>query len=309
MLSDVDATLGHDLIVAKDDTSYSIIISLPGTDRMILHCPGANHSFDSDDLPDSALEGTRILHVGYLPLMRAMYQRNGESLKRLLLRAKSVGLATSLDTAYPGPGSDSQVSWLEVLKTVLPLVDFFLPSFDELCIMLGANFPDSLARRDRVRQVAIETLALGAQVVGIKLGEDGFYLRSTPRGSDSPLGNHLDIPISSWSQRELWGSAFKAHVVGTTGAGDAAIAGFLAGLLHGMTPEGTLNAACAVGAASVERADASSGIPNWEAIEARLRSGWDRAAPKLGADWREIEPGVWSGPDDHTSATSEVRKT
>jgi len=65
-------------------------------------------------------------------------------------------------------------------------------------------------------------------------------------------------------------------VVGTTGAGDATIAGFIAALLKGLPIEQTLTMAVAVGAFNVERADATSGIPDWATVEARVQAGWAR---------------------------------
>jgi bifunctional ADP-heptose synthase (sugar kinase/adenylyltransferase) len=92
---------------------------------------------------------------------------------------------------------------------------------------------------------------------------------------------------------------FATTVVGTTGAGDAAIAGFLLGLLRGMSPEETTAAACAVGATCCEAADSTSGIRNWEEISQRLNQGWKRTETPLTEGWIPgEEPGVWLGPSD-----------
>jgi sugar/nucleoside kinase (ribokinase family) len=66
------------------------------------------------------------------------------------------------------------------------------------------------------------------------------------------------------------------RVAGTTGAGDCTIAGFLAGLLRGEGPAEAATSATAVGASSVEAADATGGIPPWPEVAARLRAGWAR---------------------------------
>ena len=75
---------------------------------------------------------------------------------------------------------------------------------------------------------------------------------------------------------------FQVPVVGTTGAGDCTIAGFLAGLTKGLALEDATTAAVAVGAFNVESADATSGIPAWSAVEARMHSGAARRATTLG---------------------------
>ena len=48
---------GDDLLIAKEDTtSYSVILAIPGIDRIFLHNTGANDSFCADDIPKAALE-------------------------------------------------------------------------------------------------------------------------------------------------------------------------------------------------------------------------------------------------------------
>ncbi len=84
-------------------------------------------------------------------------------------------------------------------------------------------------------------------------------------------------------------------MVGTTGAGDATIAGFLAGLLRGLGPAGALTAAVAVGACNVEAADALSGVRPWDETLRRAAAGWPRHELKLeAAGWRRAEEsGLW----------------
>src|SRR5258708_34241591 len=86
---------------------------------------------------------------------------------------------------------------------------------------------------------------------------------------------------AAWSDRELWAPCFAAQVAGTTGSGDATIAGFLAGLLQGMGPEETMLTACAVGACSVEAVDALSGKRSWPETAERIGGGWPRKPPAL----------------------------
>ncbi|WJH34414.1 PfkB family carbohydrate kinase [Paenibacillus sp. CC-CFT747] len=61
---------------------------------------------------------------------------------------------------------------------------------------------------------------------------------------------------------------------GTTGAGDCTIAGFLGGMLKGLSLEDALLRAVAVGACNVEETDALSGIPPWECVNERLAGAW-----------------------------------
>jgi sugar/nucleoside kinase (ribokinase family) len=93
---------------------------------------------------------------------------------------------------------------------------------------------------------------------------------------------------------------FRVNVVGTTGSGDATIAGFLSALLRSLPAEEALTVAVAVGACNVEAADALSGLPTWPSLMARLEAGWDRLPtriPTTGWQWQP-EPGLWVSPHD-----------
>ena len=75
------------------------------------------------------LDEATLIHFGYPPLMKRMYQQNGEELYKLMKRSKEVGVATSLDLASVDAESDvGKVDWNAILKKVLPYVDFFVPS-------------------------------------------------------------------------------------------------------------------------------------------------------------------------------------
>lgn len=311
LLGDIDRRLAADLVISPGDrTSYSVIVSPPNADRMFLHFPGANDTFAADNVPDHCLQDVRILHIGYLPLLHRMYERDGTDLKRLLARAKTSGLATSMDMSYPDPASDAgRVNWAAILRGVLPYVDFFLPSLDELHLMLKLQRAPQPVEPETVRKLADEVLALGAAVVGIKLGDRGFYLRTASPAVMARIGRRLGELVPDWSDRELWSSAFEVKVAGTTGAGDAAIAGFLVGLLRGMTPEATVTAACAVGASSVERPEAGSGVGSWEGTTSRFQHGWPRVTLHLGEEWMELQRGVWAGPADRVSLAKEAPRS
>jgi sugar/nucleoside kinase (ribokinase family) len=147
-------------------------------------------------------------------------------------------------------------------------------------------------------------IGLGVGIAGVKLGEHGLYVRSA-QAARLVVGPGV-IP-SAWADRELYSSVFETDVVGTTGAGDATIAGFLFGLLKGMSPGATVTAACAVGGSSTEAADGTSSVPSWPEIERRLRRGWRRKAATPGPGWSPSrEPGLWHGPRDAMGAAPEL---
>ena len=232
--------------------------------------------------------------------MAALVADGGRELGRLLARAHGNGVATSLDMANanldPGEG---RVRWRELLERVLPDVDIFLPSLAEACHLLGRR-----VRRDEqgaptlaaVGRIADELVGLGVGIAGLKLGEHGLYIRTASAARMAAVS----IPLpSSWTDRELYSTVFETHVVGTAGAGDTTIAGFLFGLLTGMSPGDAVTAACAVGGSSTEAADGTSSVPGWPEIKRRLGQGWRRRAATPGLGWSPShDGGLRCGPRD-----------
>jgi len=294
-----DSGLTRGMIVSKTEhTSYTIVISPPGKDRTFLHHTGANDALGADDVALASLSGARLFHFGYPPIMKRMVENGGAELETLFRRVKDQGLATSLDMCEVDPDSGAEaVDWPALLERVLPLVDAFLPSLPEILFMLECKqiegIPVEYVNADVLRSLAEKIIGWGTPIVGLKLGEEGMYLRT---GREPPLlANGAE-----WSDRELLAPCFKVAVQGTTGSGDCTIAGFLAGLLEGRSPEDTITEAVAVGACSVEQMDAVTGVPARAEIRQRIRAGWERRPVTIdlpGWRWNE-NTAIWSGPQD-----------
>lgn len=308
-----ESSLADGMIVTPGEpTSYTLVINPPGIDRMFLHCPGTNDTFSVDDVPEEALSHARLFHFGYPPIMRRMYADGGRELEALFRRAKAHGLTTTLDMAMPDPESDAaRVDWRALLERTLPSVDVFLPSLDEILFMLDPERFDALRRAGEydaaslLQDLSAQLLGMGVAVVALKLGDQGLYLRTTADpGRLASMGRAAPPDPRRWAGRELLSPCFRVSVAGTTGAGDCTIAGFLAGLLQGSMPEDTMTGAVAVGACSVEQADATSGVPSWPAVERRIRAGWPRLPVTLGLPgWRwASEQAIYVGPNDSTRA-------
>ncbi len=260
---------------AESATSYSIVISPPGVDRRFLHNPGANDDFTASDVSDEALSRAKLFHFGYPPLMAKMYANNGEQLRELFQRAKIFGLTTSLDMAYPDPDSSAgRADWLSILRNVLPFVDVFTPSFDEISFMLWKK-TDLPLSTPLLEQSSNILLGMGTKMVLLKLGNCGLYLRTTTRANFNECGKAFTGDTRQWSDYQASLPCFKVNVVGTTGAGDVTVAGFLAGLLRNLSPHDAMTGALAAGACCVEAADSLSGIRPWDEIWQRVHSGWE----------------------------------
>ena len=291
----VDDSLVQTMIVDPAvSTSYTVVISPPGIDRVFLHCPGANDCFCAGDVSSALLAGMDIFHFGYPPLMAAFY-RDAEELAKLFGRVKALGVATSLDMALPDPASPAgQADWGGILRRALPSVDIFAPSLDEITFMLhrerglavrakaAEGVPMGGLIEDDVRALAGELLAMGTAVVMLKLGNQGAYLRVTgDRQRLAGCGCFSDAACEAWREAEFFSPCFNARVAGTTGSGDCTVAGLLAGIAKRLGPSESVRTAVAVGSASVERPDATSGVPAWDALDARIRAGWGRECPEV----------------------------
>ncbi len=155
--------------------------------------------------------------------------------------------------------------------------------------ILPAVTPELLA------DISGELLAMGAKIVGLKLGYRGIYLHTASEAVLQEMGRARPSDVAAWADRELWAPCFQVDVVGTAGSGDATIAGFLSALLRDMTPEQAVNAAVAVGACNVEAADTLSGVRPWDETLRRMAAGWPRRSESvLAPGWRfDDRHGLW----------------
>jgi len=304
--------LTEDIII--DDsvgTSYTVIINYPGMDRIFLHHPGANDSFAARDVPFGLLQRARLFHFGYPPLMRSTFLNDGVQLEMIFRQAHQMGVTTSLDMAFPDPTSEAgHADWRSILKSVLPHVDIFIPSVEEILFMMrrptyeemcAANAGPNilpLISPELLSDIAQELIEMGARIVGLKLGYRGLYLRTANPFLMKLMGRAGPSNPDTWASKELWAACFKIEVAGTTGSGDATIAGFLAALLRGLSIEESLRLAVAVGACNAEAVDALSGIRSWETTLARLAAGWEQQILDLDCPgWNFDEAnGLWRGP-------------
>ena len=296
------------LIDPAATSSYTVIINPPGIDRIFLHCPSANDTFGPSDVRYDLLTDVKLFHFGYPPLMKRMYENDGVELIDIFKRVKALGLTTSLDMALPDVNSPAgRANWPAIVHGVLPYVDVFLPSIEEILYMLRRETYNDLTARagsagagilsvvtpELLHDLSDELLALGVKIVGLKLGENGLYARTGSEGAIAAMGRARPSNPAAWANKELWAPCFQVEVVGASGAGDSTIAGFLSALLRDQTPEQTLTAAVAVGACNVERADTLSGVRSWDDTMARIAAGWPRLSLTV-PGWRFIpEHGLW----------------
>ena len=209
-------------------TSFTFVAIASDGERTFYHYIGANGELCEADLNWELIKTTKILHIAGALVMPRF---DGAPMANVLREAKRLGITTSLDTAYDATGK-----WMETLEPCLHHVDIFMPSIVEAQQLTGMSECREIAQFFR-NNYNIETIA-------IKMGENGSYI-STPE-------TELSVP------------AYPVNIVDATGAGDAYVAGFLAGTIMGWELEATAELASATGAACVTAIGTTAGIQNLE---------------------------------------------
>lgn len=294
-------------VSSEVSSSYTVVLNLAGMDRIFLHHSGANDLFYEADLDADTIRASKVFHFGYPPLMASLYLNKGVELVKIMEKAKRAGVTTSLDMAMPDLSTESgQADWEFILKSVGPNVDLFLPSYEELCLMLAreeylkwrqSGQLQELSERvnfEMVRQFAQKLQDFGMGIIVIKVGKNGIYLK-TPELKRIQAFPTLTLK-PEWANLELWAESCKpSSFVSSTGAGDCAIAGFLTALLHNCSPGEALQLATIAGYQNLRAVDATSGLGDWKELVDTLRNGnlsyneLDLSA----SGFRRIKNGLW----------------
>lgn len=232
-------------------SSYSLVFEAPGVDRTFWHHVGSNASFDGSEIQVD--DGLDLVHLGYPNLLPALLTDGAVPLRDLLGRLHRAGVTTSLDLAVLDPRSPTgALEWTQILRSTLGLVDVLTPSIDDL----RSALPDHAGTADdqdaAVERLAETLLEWGAGVVAISAGPRGVHLRTADAARLRAAGRAFADP-DGWADVREWIQPYAVRrLATTTGAGDAASAGLLCGLLTGLPPErsGALAMACAAAVVS-----------------------------------------------------------
>lgn len=211
-------------------TSTTAVLIDPSGERSFAHhvgaCAAMNLAWIRRQLPQ--LVRAEWVILGYAGLLSGLEPDLAAAVSLL----REAGCRVALETGGAG-------GRLEDVAPALPAIDLFVPSLDEAAAQTGGGDPRAILEGYR---------ELGAAgIVGVKLGSRGTLL--------SPAaGEFHKIPCVP----------APGPVIDTTGAGDALLAGLVAGIVRGMPPEkacllGAAHAACCVTAAG-----ATAGLRSFE---------------------------------------------
>lgn len=225
----------------ETNTSATMVMVDRAGERSFLHYLGADASLCADDVDFGLVEQVKILHVAGTFLMPTF---DGQQTAEVLARAQELGVKTSLDTAW-----DSSGRWLSTIEPALSHLDYFIPSLEEASHIAGRDEPEA---------VADFFLGYGIEIVALKMGAEGCFIKSR---TGHALPEVVRLP------------AYQVEMVDATGAGDCFAAGFLAGLSMGWGLERAGRLANGAGASCVRAMGATTGVRSLEETVAIVRGG------------------------------------
>jgi sugar/nucleoside kinase (ribokinase family) len=235
-LADRGVDVGAVRTVPGGRTGSSVILVRreDATDRQILTDPGVMGELRADDLPFTALDTVRHLHIGSWFLHLGAVA----DLPDLLAEARRRGVSTSVD-----PNDDPARTWDAHLPRALPQVEtLFCNESEARGVAETTGWSRDGSRHDAARHL-LGLIAPGGAVV-LKCGAEGAFLHT----ENDTL--HVTAP--------------EADVVDTVGAGDSLAAGFLHARLEGLDLEPALRVAVAAGTLSTRLSGGVDAQPTWD---------------------------------------------
>ena len=208
------------VIKAKGRSGTAIIFVDDSGNRAILVDPGVNDTIRYEEIDLEFAKKFRLIHL------TSFICKNGfesfESQKRIVEEFELVSFDPGLPYAERGKKEMMQI----LKKTTV-----FLPNRTEIEKMFGAGY----------KEAAEECLSLGIDIVAVKLGERGCWIKKKDK--------EVSIP------------PYRVNVVDTTGAGDAFNAGFLYGYLKGRDIETCGKMGNYVASLCIQQIGARTGLP------------------------------------------------
>lgn len=233
-------SLAHPLIdlggvrkVPNKSPGCSLIVNVKNEDRRFISTTGANAEFKISDIPEDWANEAEVLYLGGYLMMPLL---ENESTAEFFKKFRARGGKVILDVVLYG-----QRPYWDVIKPLLPFVDYFMPNNDEGRLICGYSDPIDQAKYFQEAGVAVSVITCGE------------------RGS-----------IYYSEQEKFRTGIFPVEFIGGTGSGDAFAAGFIAGLLNGDSPRDLIQCASAQGMSCVRHSSATESVFTREELEAWL---------------------------------------
>ena len=218
-------------------TPCSFVLVDPARERTFIHNLGTQAVLAPEHVPLAAslAAGATHLHLAGYNVLPSLEGPHGEATAELFRNATALGFTTSVDTVFDAGGR----RW-HTICTALPHVDLFCPNLVEARAITGCDEPLD----------ALDALfALGVRhTAGVTMGEDGALVGRRDGGVV-----HVSAPA--------------IVAVDGTGAGDAFMAGMIAGHLGDLALEDQGRLACAAGGLAASAVGATTGITSRPQVE------------------------------------------
>jgi len=214
---------------SSSGSSATLVLVTEDGERSFLHQLGATSEMVEDAMDYDFIGQSRVFHWGGPAITPGL---DGEPMGRVMAKVQSLGVKTSVDTCFDGQGI-----WLPLIEPSLPHLDLVMSSIEEARHYTGKDSPEAIADF---------YLSYGPEICLVKLGAEGMYVKSRTESHHLPAH-----PV--------------ANVVDTTGAGDAACAGFIYGYLRDWDLRSCAALANAVGALTVQHIGGAEAIESPEA--------------------------------------------
>lgn len=191
-----------------------------------------------EQLDENYIRGAKLLHV--TGITAALSEDCRRTLRRAVDIAKEAGVLVSFD-----PNLRLKLwSIEEARETLLPLAadaDYFLPGWDELKLLYDTD--DYEYVKSKLSELKAISIIKGVGDTTVVLND----------------GQEDSLPFYPAEQ-----------VVDTVGAGDGFCAGFLAGIMKGLTPVEAVRLASINGSLVVQMRGDWEALPEWSVVEQRL---------------------------------------
>ena len=184
-------------------TSSTILNIRPNGERPALHLRGACDHFLPPPKDKINIFDCNVFHLGGTGLLKKL---DGPVSVQLLKDAKENGCITTWDLI----GATEQT--INIVKPLLPHIDYFMPSIEEASLMSGLNDPKDVGK---------------------------FYLDNGAKNCVFTMGGEGSLFINN--SEIIKTPAFDVKVVDTTGCGDAFDAGTITAIVKGFDIEKALN--------------------------------------------------------------------
>ena len=188
-------------------TSSTILNIRPNGERPALHLRGACDYFLPPNKEKLDIFDCKVFHLGGTGLLKKL---DGSVSVELLKEAKEKDCITTWDLI------GATESTINIVKPLLPHIDYFMPSIEEASIMCGLDDPMDIAK---------------------------FYLDNGVKNCVLTMGGEGSLFVNK--DETIKTPAFDINVVDTTGCGDAFDAGIITGLINNFDLEKSLKFATA----------------------------------------------------------------